>query len=332
VVATGVWTLLDRKRRDYNRLNEGLRLFVRAALGLWMVFYGIGKLNQFASPPLDVLQRPVGETSPMMLLWTFMGYSTTYSLFTGVAEVLGGLLLMSRRTTLLGALVSVGVMSNVVMLNFCYDVPVKLFSSHLLAMAVLLILPDLRRLANVFLLNRSGAPVEYPRLFAWTWANRAALAIPAFFIVGYSGLALHVNYQLHRAYAQMPAQPLRGIWEVEEFAIDGQVRPPLLTDEIRWRRLIVSRPGLVTVQQMSDARLNYLATFDADAQVLALSNPHKPEWQCSFHYSEPEPGRLYLEGTCDGKKIRARLRRADESEFLLVKRGFHWVNEFPFSF
>ena len=37
------------------------------------------------------------------------------------------------------------VMTNVVILNFCYDVPVKLYSSELLLMAVLLFAPHARR-------------------------------------------------------------------------------------------------------------------------------------------------------------------------------------------
>lgn len=57
----------------------------------------------------------------MGLLWNFIGASAAYTIFTGVAEVLGGLLLVARRTALLGALVCIGVMSNVVLLNFSYD-------------------------------------------------------------------------------------------------------------------------------------------------------------------------------------------------------------------
>jgi hypothetical protein len=37
-----------------------------------------------------------------------------------------------------------------------------------------------------------------------------------------------------------------------------------------------------------------------------------------------------MEGTLDGRPIKAKLRRADEP-FLLVSRGFHWINELPFS-
>ena len=83
-----------------------------------------------------------------------MGASESYNVFTGAGEILGGLLLTTRRTTLLGAIVSLGVLGHVAMLNFSYDVPVKLFSLHLLAMAVFLIAPDLRRLATMFLMIR----------------------------------------------------------------------------------------------------------------------------------------------------------------------------------
>jgi hypothetical protein len=50
------------------------------------------------------------------------------------------------------------VLADIVALNFCYDVPVKLYSSHLLPMAVFLGTPDLRRLLNLMVWNRPTAP------------------------------------------------------------------------------------------------------------------------------------------------------------------------------
>ena len=47
-------------------------------------------------------------------------------------EVLGALLLLFRRTTALGAAVLAVVLVNVVMMNFCYDVPVKINGVHYL--------------------------------------------------------------------------------------------------------------------------------------------------------------------------------------------------------
>ena len=75
----------------------------------------------------------------------------------GVVELLGGVLLTCRRTRLLGALVVLGVMANVVMLNFCYDVSVKLHSSHLLAMTLFVAAAGLRRLVDRALAIETGS-------------------------------------------------------------------------------------------------------------------------------------------------------------------------------
>jgi len=179
LAAALVWTLLDRRRPAYERLHEWLRVYVRFYLAMTMFSYGIVKVIQlqFPSPALDRLLQTFGTSSPMGLLWTFMGASALYTFFAGASEVLGGLLLTTRRTTLLGALVSIGVLTNVVMLNFSYDVPVKLFSSHLLAMAVFLAAPDLRRLAGLFLFNRPAVlPADRP-LFARRWSHQGTLVL-----------------------------------------------------------------------------------------------------------------------------------------------------------
>jgi hypothetical protein len=45
----------------------------------------------------------------MGLLWTFMGASEPYTMFVGFAEMIAGILLFPRKTSTLGALMSVGV-------------------------------------------------------------------------------------------------------------------------------------------------------------------------------------------------------------------------------
>jgi hypothetical protein len=285
-----------------------------------------------SSPSLDRLLQPFGDASPMGLLWTFMGASAGYSLFTGGAEMLGGLLLTARRTTLLGALVCVGVMSNVVMLNFCYDVPVKLFSSHLLAMAVFLTAPALGRLANLFLLNRRVEPVEFRPLFRTDWLNASALVLRTVFVVGVTGFWLFVSYVTLMTIGDLAPRPqYYGVWNVEEFEVDGEVRPPLVTDASRWRRVIFDDPTRIGIQLMSDTRQRYTFQLDADKNKLSLTKLDDPTWQSVVSYREPEPGLLALEGTFDGRRVRARLRRVDASQSRLVSRGFHWISEYPFN-
>jgi hypothetical protein len=332
--AAAAWTLLDRRRSSYVRLHEWLRVYVRFSLATTMIFYGAVKVikSQFPNPTLDRLVQPFGDASPMGLLWTFMGASASYNVFSGAGEMLGGLLLTARRTTLLGALVCIGVLSNVVMLNFSYDVPVKLFSCHLLAMAVFLAAPDLRRLADVLVLNRPAAPEELRPLLPWKWPHRAALVLRTALVVGFVGFALLQAQQARRAWGDLrPKPPLYGIWNVEELTVDGKARPPLITDEGRWRRVIFDHPQLLAVQHMSGSRQRYRLELNAEEHTLSLSKQDDKEWKAKLTFSEPEPGLLVLEGEFEGQAVRAKLRRADEGQFLLVSRGFHWINEYPFN-
>jgi len=329
LAATAVWTLLDRKRRNYARLHEGLRVYVRFALAAVIIGYGAYKVipEQFGTPFPSELLQPIGESSPMGLLWKFMGSSIPYVIFTGVAEMLGGLLLVARRTTLLGALVCIGVLSNVVMMNLSYDVPLKLYSSHLLLMAVFLAAPDLRRLASLFVWNRRVPPAEQRPLFASRRGNRAALVFRTVFILYVTIAALRESHENKLQFADVATrQRLYGAWEVEDFAVDGAVRPLLITDETLWRRLVFEWPGAIGIQYAHETEVRqYELRLDPGPYMYTLCCD--PEWKASISFKQVEPDVLALEGIVDGKRIRGRFRRMDDSRFPLLSRGFHWVNE-----
>lgn len=339
LAAALVWTLLDRRRPGYERLHEWLRVYVRFYLAMTMFSYGVVKVIQlqFPSPGLDRLLQPFGTSSPMGLLWTFMGASALYTLFGGACEVLGGLLLTTRRTTLLGALVSIGVLTNVVMLNFSYDVPVKLFSSHLLAMAVFLAAPDLRRLADLFLFNRPAVLPAHRPLFARRWSHQGTLALRTAAVLLVVGSGTLEAVKASKTDGELaPKPPLYGIWNVDEFVADGQTRPPLLTDKLRWQRVIFDVPGYAEVQRMGDlddSLQYYPARLDEKAKLLTLTKGRKDKtkWKSVLSYAQPDPGHLVLEGVLDGHSIRTRLHRIDRSRYLLVNRGFHWINERPYN-
>ena len=333
-VAAAAWSLLGRRTRSHPRLLAWLRVAVRSYLGFFMLVYGCVKLvpSQFQAMPLDKLLQGYGEASPMGLLWVFMGHSRAYAAFTGAAEALAGSLLLFRRTALLGALLAAGVLANVVMLNFCFDVPVKLFSSHLLAMALLLLLPDLGRLASVLLLHRAVPAAEPPPLFEGKWSRHSSVALSSVLLLGTAGVTLGMAYGGYTtAGAGGPRSPLRGVWAVEEFEIDGQVRPPLLTDPDRWSPVTFDNTRFVVVRDMRNRRRFYGVTLDEAARTVALSQRGDGGSRAALTYERPEFAALVLTGEADGRPVRVRLRRRDESEFPLISRGFHWVSEAPFN-
>jgi uncharacterized membrane protein YphA (DoxX/SURF4 family) len=324
---TVVWSLLDRRRVSYTRLHEWLRVYIRFALGATMVSYGAVKViqSQFPPPSLDRLLQPFGDASPMGILWTFMGVSAAYNVFTGAGEMLGGILLMIRRTTLLGALVSTAVLANIVALNFFYDVPVKLYSLHLLAMAAFLAAPDLRRMIEFFILHR---PTD---LFSAKWLRIAGMVLRTAVVI------VVVAFMLDRARkvrgpanTPAPRSPLYGIWNVDALTVNGVERPPLTTDAKRWRRMVFDRPQVVAIQTMDDHRQRYVLALDEKNGTMNLKKREEKS-SVSLEYLRPDPNTLIVDGIMGGEKLHATMHRAEVPAFLLTTRGFHWINEYPFN-
>lgn len=336
VLVAAVWSVVDRRRTEYVKAHDVLRVFLRYLLAITMLSYGMAKVfkSQFPFPGPERMIEPLGEFSPMGLLWTFMGYSKGYNLFTGGAEMLGGFLLLARRTTTLGALVVIGVMTNVVALNFFYDVPVKLYSSHLLLMAVFLLLPDVQRLLGVLLFNLPtearalGSPFSFSRRERW-----GLLAVKALFLVTVGGSFYEARSGFMSRYSDSaPRPPLYGLYEVESFTHHGQVLPPLLGDTTRWRYVAVNRYSRVTLRLMDDSVKRLGLQHDAQKLTATLTEGGGDTAKKSvLAYSRPDAEHLVLQGTFQDAPIEVRLKKVDESKHLLVNRGFNWIQEFPFN-
>ena len=329
LIATAVWSWIDRKQENYDQLYQWLRLFVRLTLAVAMISYGANKLfrMQFPEPPLYRFVDYYGNSSPMGLLWTFMGMSRAYSLFAGIAEMLGGLLLIVPRFTTLGALVTLAAMSNVLMLNLAYDVPRKIYSIHLVLMCLFLLLPDVRRLIDFFILNRPTEPVHRVPLLKDSQLNRWALL----FQLGIGAIALvyclnqaHVNAVKNATY--LPSE-VRGIWYVDEFMLDGVVQTPMLNNPNRWQRVIFDTPDVFYYQGMDSGIGDFAVQLDPAKKTFILTLSADPSNTARFTYEDPEPDRLTLDGNLNGHHLNMSLHRTDMAQFLLLNRGFHMLNQ-----
>jgi hypothetical protein len=331
-LATAVWSVLDRPRENYLTLSKWFRVFIRFALASQMVGYGMAKVIplQMPFPILTRLVEPFGNFSPMGVLWSSIGASPAYETFAGSAEMLGGILLIIPWTTTLGALVCVADMTQVFMLNMTYDIPVKLFSFHLLLMALFLVAPDLERLEDFFFRNRSVAPSTRPQLFKTSRANRIAFAAQIAFGLWMLGTAAYGGWDdWHQYGGGRPKSALYGIWNVDELSIDGQLRSPLLNDYDRWRRAIFDSPSTMAFQRMDDSFARYGASINVADNTLALTKPNDKNWKANFLFERPAQDQLVLDGNMDGHKIHMRLQLVDRAKFLLINRGFHWIAEYP---
>lgn len=328
-----IWSLLDRNRKNYNTLYYWIRVIVRYYLFFTMVIYGMYKVIklQFPDPSLDRLVTSYGNSSPMGLAWTYMGFSKSYNYFTGIAELLGGFLLLSRKTTTIGALVCLGVMTNVFMINIGYDVPVKLLSFNTILMSIFLLCKDGKRMVAFFLQNRAVPPSNIDVPYKSRRTRITLVALKWLFIVYIIGTNIVQALQAEKLYgAKAPKPPLYGIYYTEEFVKNNQHIAPLTTDTSRWKRVIISSDSYASIQLMNDSTKWYSLKIDTATRKAVLGSFRDTTSKSAFSYSYHQPY-LELAGLIKEDSVRIKLKRWDEKQFLLMNRGFHWVSEFPFN-
>jgi uncharacterized membrane protein YphA (DoxX/SURF4 family) len=326
-----LWSTLDRKESRSQMLYPWVRLILRFYLAAVLLFYGFSKIFplQFPAPDFIRLSETFGEASPMGLLWAFMGASQPYEMFSGVAEVIPGLLLLFRRTTTVGALIAVAVLSNIVALNFCFDVPVKLFSSHLLLMALFLLVADSTPLWNFFMLHH---PAQLRGVGIPRWERRAlrasAVALQILVIGDALYGAIHTNYAYYKQSGAVANENrlLSGVWELD-VASDSSSRSA--ANEGEWRRLYMPPTGRLGVRTATGTLLRFTSSADEKTHTLHLKgwrNDHVAD--LSYLLAD---NHLILTGTIDRKHVDLRYHRLDSGRFLLTTRGFHWISEDPYN-
>lgn len=283
-----------------------------------MTVYGLMKVwgTQFPEPSLVKLATTFGESSPMGVLWAFMGVSPPYCVFTGLVELLGAGLLISRRTTTLGAVVIMGAMGNVVMLNLCYDVPVKLHALHFLAGAGLLLAADGRRLVRVFILNRAAEARPLASIFVTPRLHRLGQYAKGAAVASVVLSSMATMTRLRAQFIDVDPPQLHGIWEVQRFETER-------ADVSPWTQLVIANRGRSSLRVRTGARGAYKAHCADGTLVLTPRRDGDPRWQ--FDYDQPDDHHV----TLTGPDIRIDLRRVDDSQFPLRTRGFHWVTDMP---
>ncbi len=338
-LGTLIWTAIDRNRKSYPRVGEGLYIFVRYYLALVLFMYGIGKIipMQFSEPNLIRLTQEYGDSSPMGLAWTFMGFSTPYQMFAGWMEALGAALLLFRRTVLAGALVLTAVMTNVFMINMFFDVPVKLNSAHYLLLSIGLVSLHIKPLWDFLIMGRMARQNARPfPVQEYRW-RMISYTVKGIFI---GGVLIAQFFFVTGQLRSMPEPPeIAGIYEVEEFMLNGIPEVLYDIDKDRWHRMVIDNraAGMVAIDYSTGDRVRFRATISSDSDSISARVPQNPrlEYRSNIDlaagFMQISENEFLLRGTLGNDSLYVRFNKIDHEELLLISRGFNWVNDFPFN-
>jgi hypothetical protein len=331
VIAASIWSMLDR-RVEYRAASQWLRFVLRLTLVIAMANYGFSKLFPMQMPPpsLAVLNERVGDLSPMTLLWTFLGVNPAYEIAAGAVEIAAALLLFFRRTALVGAILTCFVMSNVLLFDLFFDVPVKIYAGHLVLFSIAIIAPDLRSLWDFFWRHHPASLTSLWVPAAQRRASRIAIRVVEIALAVMVLTSVPGHYE---SFAQQLARArnphaLTGQWHVDA-AIDGQnvFKPVLTGNGLPMTDLFLEPNGRLTLRDSSG--ILWRAGGDVQTKSGTFALYRESEDSIVYNFSQPDPAHLILTPT-DGSSGTLHLTRVVlPTHYPLLERGFHLVNEWP---
>jgi hypothetical protein len=350
------WGALARKQAEYNTLYYWLRVPVRYRLAAALLGYGFLKLfpMQAPLPSLSHLNTHYGDLSDWKIFALSLGIVPSYQSFLGLVEILGAVLLLSRRTASTGAFLLLTFLGNVFLSNLAYEGGEYVYSFYLITLGLLVLWYDLARLNRLLTLELPTRPNRFRLVLPAGWpraGQRVAKAAFVLLFVGLYGVKAYAAYQQGTYhYPTAPGLPgAAGLYTVREFRLAGQVRPYSATDPERWQDVVLEKWATLSVRSNQPVALDpsnteviptldsarnfeyagaagrhyYGYTLAPDGQTLTLRNrnPHENRQPLVLRLGRPDANTLTLTGHDEqGRDLYVVLEKRNK-KYLLEEAG-----------
>jgi len=244
LVIAALWTIIVRakktEREEYNELYYWMRVLVRYRVGFAIVAWGYKKLipMQMVFPTEGILTTSIIDMQEQKLYWQSMGFVPNYQSFLGLAEFLGGFLLLFRKTTALGAALTLVVLANIALANHAYDGGVHISSFGFAVLALIILAKDLPNIWNLLVKEKDVIPTTYYPDFSAAWKKYSRLGLKTVGLIVFVGVLLYMQWRDFHNY-RLPVTPglsgAKGHYAVTEFKLNNTPIAFSPDDSIRWQ-------------------------------------------------------------------------------------------------
>jgi len=298
--------------------------YLRFYLGFILMGYALSKIFylQFWEPTLSDLIKPYGESSRMGVLWRFMGISEGYSIFAGLLQFFSGFFLLFNRLYKIGVIGSFGVLLNIVALNIFFDVPVKLFSLHLLLISLILIIRDYKSYISFFLSKPDSKTIFKKRSY-----RNSFLALKSIFILYFliSGIDGRIKRQ-KRFGKRAPSHVLYGVYH----KINNSTKIMNITsnqsDTLNWKTMIMDKNSTILIQENND-KIFVKHDIDTIKNKLILTGK-KQDFRLDFAYTVTD-STLTLSNEVYRDSLKLSFKRIKREDFPLMNFETNWISKYP---
>ena len=339
-VGTLIWTRWKPNATGDETVYNWLRIAVRYRLALAVIAYGFLKLFaiQAPMPSLSNLNTAYGDYSAWKLFSLSLGIVPGYQSFLGAVELTGGLLLLNRKTTVIGTLILLPFLGNVFFSNLAYEGGEYVYSGLLLTFGLFLFAHDAVRLFRLVSLGIAAQP-DRSRLVLTDDQRTARLVLKAAFVlltVGLYGFTTATNGP-SRLPQTVGLPGLAGIYQVTEFSQNGQVIPYLKTHRndggaatserlgasARWQDVVFETWNTISIRSNEPARIHHVNTEELPADETARDYELAgSQGRHYYRYTADASANLTLQSANpDTPTDRLTLRLIRQTDSTLVLRG-----------
>lgn len=339
VIGTWLWGKSKRGRnQDYDQLYYWLRVLIRYRLALAAIFFGIVKFLPIQIPNVTIsdLHTQYGEYLLWKLYYLTNGIAQAgYLPVIGLLEIGGGLFLLHRRTTVIGAGLLLSVFLNVVIVNYVYEIGEQVYSSFLFLLASVLIVYDFPRIYNLLVRETATSPDTFVPHYNKT-VDRVRpflqvsflLVISVFSIQAYSAWD-DTNYPFP---SEKGIEGISGVYDVRDFVLNGDTLAYSLTDSVRWQNVVFEEWNTLSVRDNAKVKIDSLKpriVFQSSEErsYEQLGNGGRHFYRYDYQKGEgDQPGTLKLFHKTDTSKFYdLRYEQRNKDEILL--HGTDWKGD-----
>jgi hypothetical protein len=267
--------------------------------------YGVSKImkTQLQAPHF-VLETPMSELSGFWQTWAYFGYSQTLALIVGSIQVGGSILLLFRKTRLIGAFILLPVLMQINLINHFYDIsPLAYYNAlHYTAILLFFMLLDFNKLKAAFLSHRETMSLNWKML---------ALNIARIAVIG--AAFYYINHWKHTFQVKTK---LNGVWQVESLTQNQRTFLPTVSQDSIWSKIYFEwRYGCVFKYHPDKFQahdLNGAYKVDETQQTVKINFAPKdtmPADSAFFHYQIKGDSLLTLNGVKGKDSIVVFLKR-----------------------
>ncbi|SOD12618.1 hypothetical protein [Pedobacter xixiisoli] len=358
IVGALIWTLIDKKSKNYNTLYYFLCALVSYSMLIRLQGLTFSKVFPSQMPDLAVTQlnTPYGDFVAQKLYWIQFSFVHNFERYAGWAELLIMLLLFFRKTRAIGAALGIAMIGLIALANHTYDGGIHLLAAFYILGGVFVLWRYIPAIWNLVVKEKDASLniVYYPFSKPWEKWLRIAFKSFVFFFFFIVSAYLHwhnYKYDSYKVPQNAGLANARGLYDVQEFKIDGKEIPFSPLDSLRWQEVSFEKWSTLSFnvfntfeihgeagrgKQFKDidrtyesagtggGRRHFYYEIDSAKQTLTLKNKNKAykEQLLTLLYQRPNHEEIRLKGNNEyGQDIELLLKRKEKSYVLFQNRN-----------